>query len=60
MTSLEALTIFSSFVSSVEDARFFHRGIGKDSVDEDGSARVESRRARSALCASSRLRFAVN
>jgi hypothetical protein len=60
VTSLEALTIFSSLVSSVDDVRFFRRGTGKDSVDEEGSARVDSRRARSALCAISRLCFAVN
>jgi len=60
VTSLEALTIFSSLVSSVEDVRFFLRGTGRDSVDDDGSASVDRRRARSALWASSRLCFAVN
>jgi hypothetical protein len=60
VTSLEALTIFSSLVSSVEDVRVFRRGTGRDSVDEEGSARVDRRRARSALWANSRLCFAVN
>jgi hypothetical protein len=49
VTSLAALTIFSSLESSTDEERFFLRGMGSDSVDEEGSARVNRRRARSAF-----------
>ena len=49
VTSLAALTIFSSLESSIDEERFFFRVIGSDSVDEEGSARLSRRRARSAF-----------